>query len=299
MDVNALNTLFAIPGHLHFEAGKGGLAKAVVDNVYATCELYLHGAHVTSFIPKAGSELLWLSRSARFEKGKAIRGGVPICWPWFGPDPEEKGRTQHGLVRDREWTLFGTSVNGRGETVMRLGLQDSDATAALWPHAFLLEYAVTVGEGLTLELTTRNEGETPMRISQALHTYLRVDDIEKVLIEGLEGCTYIDKVRLEARDVQDGPLSITAETDRIYEDVSPSCLLRDGGRSVTVSKSGSGSSVLWNPWAEKAGAMADFDDDGYRKMVCIETANAASDARTIAPGQSHTLRQTIALNPAP
>ena len=299
MDINVLNELFAIPGHLHFEAREGGLTRAVVDNAYATCELYLHGAHVTSFIPKTGSELLWLSESARFEQSRAIRGGVPICWPWFGPDPEAKGRPQHGFVRDREWTLFGTSVNAAGETVVRLGLQDSKATMALWPHPFLLEYAVTVGESLTLELTTRNEGGTPMHLSQALHTYLRVDAIEKVLIDGLEGRTYIDKVRDEARGVQEGPLAITAETDRIYEEDAPSCLLHDGSREIVVSKSGSASSVVWNPWAEKAKAMADFDDEGYRRMVCIETANAASDARTLLPGQSHTLRQNIALTLAP
>jgi glucose-6-phosphate 1-epimerase len=293
MNLAALNGLFAIPGHLCFEQGEGGLTKAVVDNHYARCELYLHGAHVTSFAPKGAGELLWLSKSAAYSEGKAIRGGVPICWPWFGPDPEAKGRAQHGFARNRLWTLFGTSVNGRGETVLRLGLQDSDETMALWPHAFALEYTVTVGESLGMELMTRNSGDTPFTISQALHSYLEVDDVENVTIAGLEGCFYLDKLLPGERAVQEGALTFTGETDRIYEDDTPSCLLRDGSRSVAVFKSGSKTTVVWNPWEKKAAQMEDFDDEGFRRMVCIETANAASDLRTVAPGESHTISQTV------
>ena len=293
MDVGALNALFAIPGHLFFETGEGGLTRAVVDNPFARCEIFLQGAHVTSFHPHDADELLWMSRSARFEPGRAIRGGVPLCWPWFGPHPDDAALPQHGFARTAAWTLFGTTINGRGETVLRFGLQDGDASRKLFPHAFTLEYAVTVGRALNMELTTRNDGETPLVLTQALHTYLRVGDIGAAGIEGLEGKRYADKVEEGATKLQEGRVRITSEVDRVYEDADPSCRLADGERTVELSKSGSGSTVVWNPWRDKAAAMADFDDEGYRRMVCIETANAGSDRRVLEPGESHTIAQII------
>jgi len=293
MSPDVLNSLFAIPGHLAFEAGKGGLTRAVVDNPYARCELYLLGAHVTSFAPRGEGERLWLSETAQFAPGRAIRGGVPLCWPWFGPDPEGAGRAQHGFARTSEWTLFGTSVNGAGETVLRLGLQESDATLKLWPHAFMLEYRVSVGRELTLELITENRSEHPMKLSAALHTYFAVDAIDSVRVEGLEGCAYADKLENGARRVQEGVLRIGSECDRIYDDAAASLILTDGTRRVRIAKTGSRSTVVWNPWRERAAAMGDFDDEGYTRMLCIETANAQDDTRTLATGERHVLTQRI------
>ncbi|WP_295420752.1 D-hexose-6-phosphate mutarotase [Sulfurovum sp.] len=295
LNIGTLNGLFAIPGHLHFEAGEGGLAKVAVNNAYAHCEIYLHGAHITSFGPHDEDEVLWLSKSAQYSDAKAIRGGIPICWPWFGPDPENKGRAQHGFARNSLWTVFGTSVNAKGETLLRLGLQDSEASRKLWPYVFMTEYHITVGKTLHLELKTINEDEKPFALSSALHTYFAVDHTDNVRVEGLEGKNYIDQLRSNVQCMQEGDVIFTGEVDRIYEDDTPCCIVHDGARSIQVAKKGSKSTVIWNPWAEKAAMMGDFDDEGYQHMVCIETANAGFDMRTLKPGESHVLTQSIVL----
>ncbi len=293
MDLGALNGLFAIPGHLHFEAGQGGLTKAVVDNPLATCELYFHGAHVTAYHPKGFEETLWLSDAAIFTEDKAIRGGIPLCWPWFGPHPSDAALPQHGFARNSFWTLFGTSVNGRGETVLRLGLQDSDATRSLFSREFMLEYVVTVGSTLTLELTTTNRGSEPFEITEALHSYFRVTSIEETVIEGFADKTYRDKTDGGSQKCQIGAVVVTEETDRVYDDADPSCCLRCADRMIEIAKFGSAHTVVWNPWQEKAAAMGDFDDDGYRHMVCIEAANTGEGGIILNPDASHTLTQRI------
>ncbi|MDX1295445.1 MAG: D-hexose-6-phosphate mutarotase [Sulfurimonadaceae bacterium] len=221
-----------------------------------------------------------------------MRGGIPICWPWFGLQP---GRVQHGFARKSLWTLFGTTVNGRGETVLRLGLQESESSREHFPYAFVAEYSITVGKSLSLELKTTNSDEKAFELSQALHTYFAVDSIDNVAIEGFEGINYIDTLENNAICTQEGPITINAEVDRIYVNDRPTSLLSDGKRRIEISKTGSRSSVVWNPWIGKAASMADFEDEGYRHMVCIETANAASDTRTLQPGDSHTVTQRIAL----
>lgn len=288
MDIGALNALFAIPGHLHFEAGRGGLLKAVVDNPYSRCEIYLQGTHITSFKPHTSNELLWLSDRAVFKAGHAIRGGIPLCWPWFGP---QEGKSQHGFARNSAFTLFGTTVNAQGETVLRLGLQDSEATQEHFPYAFTLEYTITVGKRLTLELKTTNNDVQPFELSQALHSYFRVNGIENARIEGLEGTSYFDKLE-GTRHVQEGAVVITDAVDRVY-DADGACRLHMEMQNIEIQKSGSRSTVVWNPWQEKAAMMDDFDDDGYRYMVCIETVNAGDDTRTLNSGEHHLLIQNI------
>lgn len=293
MDKTALNTYFAIDGHLYFEEGEGGLTKAVVHNAYAHCELYLQGAHIVSFKPHHEDERLWLSSTAQYKTGKAIRGGIPVCWPWFGPDPENRGRSQHGFARNTLWTLFGTSINEKGETVLKLGLQESKETLKTWSYAFKLEYIVTVGERLSLELITTNEDTKAFPLSSALHTYFAVDRIENVRIEGFDGKNYIDKLSSNERCKQEGDLRLNSEIDRIYEDGDAFCTLYDGRCTVRISKEGSKSTVIWNPWKEKAASMGDFEDEGYLHMVCIEAANTELEALTLKPGERYTLRQGI------
>jgi D-hexose-6-phosphate mutarotase len=290
MDIGALNALFAISGHLHFEAGEGGLTKAVINNPYASSEIYFQGATITSFKPHDTDELLWLSDEAVFDSEYAIRGGVPVCWPWFG---KQEGKVQHGFARKMPWTLFGTTVNGRGETVIRLGLQDNEATRKEWPCAFTLQYEITVGPSLTMELTTVNEGDEPFDLSQALHTYFAVDNIDNVRVEGLDGKHYADALDGFAEKTQNGDICFNSEVDRVYEDNGSSCLLHDGSHTLEVVKSGSGTTVVWNPWIEKSERMNDFNDTGYKTMVCIETANALADTRTLEAGERHVLMQQI------
>lgn len=293
MDTASLNQYFSIEGHLHFETGRGGLTKAVVNNTYALCELYLQGAHIVSFKPHNREELLWVSSTAQYASGKAIRGGVPLCWPWFGPDPENAGRPQHGFARNALWTFVDASVNQRGETVLKLVLHKSSESYKVWPFTFEAEYSIIVGNSLRLELSTKNRDSTPFTLTQALHTYFAVDAIEQSRVENYVGKRYIDKLLENRECVQEGDLRFEDEVDRIYLDEDLYCILSDSRRSVKVSKQNSKSTVIWNPWREKASSMGDFDDEGYRNMVCIETANAAFDARILNPGECHTLVQTI------
>ena len=274
---------------VEFIAGEGGLAKAVICNELAQAEVYLHGGHVAAFRPVGAEEVLWMSKEAVFVPPKAIRGGVPVCWPWFGP---KKGFPQHGFARNREWTVRST---GDGE--LTLGLSDSDETRALWPHAFDLELTVVVGAQLRMELRSRNSGVEPIEVGGALHTYFTVGAIDHIAIHGLEDSEYLDSLVGGERKSQDGPVTFSGEVDRIYLDRATCTEIDDPvlQRRIRVGKEGSATTVVWNPWIAKSAAMGDFPNAGYQSMVCIETANAADDMHALQPGEEHVLTQTVEL----
>lgn len=279
---------------IRFESGEGGLPKAVINNLAGTAEVYLHGGQVASFQPAGAAPVLWMSEEAVFAPPKPIRGGTPVCWPWFGP---KEGFPQHGLARNREWSVRGTSTMGDSSTKLVLGLSDDDDTRAVWPHTFDLELWVTVGAQLRMDLRTRNRGETPVEIGGALHTYFTVGAIDQTTIHGLEDCEYLDSLAGRERKRQEGPIRFTGEVDRIYLDRSDHTEIEDPvlQRRIRVGKEGSATTVVWNPWIDKAAAMDDFPNDGYQTMVCIETANAADDVHTLAPGEQHVLTQIVEL----
>jgi glucose-6-phosphate 1-epimerase len=225
------------------------------------------------------------------------RGGVPICFPWFGPGRNGDRSPAHGFARLTPWTL--TSVRSDGGTVtVALRLTDGDVADLpgneLWPHRFEAVYWVTFGPKLSVELTVRNTGEEEYTFEEALHTYLHVSDVHEVTVGGLDRPTCVDKTSGGALVTQDGPVVFTGDTDRVYR--SPAeATVRDGARTPTVSKSGSASTVVWNPWAAKAAAMPDYDDEEWPTMVCLETANVLDDAVVRAPGRSHAMRARIGL----
>lgn len=295
--IDQLNRAHGIAGQLVFEAGQGGLAKAVFSNPHATAEVYLQGATVTAFQPRGTAPALWLSSQAQFKPGKAIRGGIPVCWPWFGPHPTDKAKPQHGFARNAEWAVTASALLPDGRTQLRLRLADTAATRAIWPHPFELEMSVTAGAQLEVSLTTRNTGPDPVEIGGALHTYFNVGDISRVGIVGLDGRTYLDQLDGNAAKRQHGPVTVDEEVDRVYLDTTDDCLIWDAAlnRHIRVAKRGSRTTVIWNPWIAKAARMADFPDDGYLTMVCVETANAATDVRTLAPGGEHTLTQVVSV----
>jgi len=294
LSLEALNDHFAIDGHLTFMADENGLIKASISNVYADAEVYLFGGHITHFQPKGRPELLWLSPDALFEPPKAIRGGVPICWPWFGKDPVHLQRAQHGFVRNRHWKVIKSSALSSGETRLHLQIVDDEETKSLWPYAFRLELCITVGERLRMELTSTNTDNKAYTIGGALHTYFRVDDITGVKVSGLESVTYIDTTDDYTKKTSSAPITIDAETDRIYLDTKETCVILDGPeRKIEVTKEGSATTVVWNPWVTKAKAMQDFSDDGYLQMLCIESVNTLEDSIHLKPGESHTLTQSI------
>lgn len=297
MDPTELNERFGIAGALAFAAGPGGMPHARLTAGDSYAEVALHGGHVVHYGQLGAPPVLWVSREAIYAAGKALRGGIPVCWPWFGPHPTDPGRPAHGLARTRLWAVAGGERTSDGVRLL-LTLRDDEATRALWPHPFALTLAVTLGPALDVALTMRNTGAAPFRCGGALHSYFTVADVTHARIMGLDGRGYFDQLS-GGDEVQVGPVTIGAEVDRVYADDGPACVIEDPalGRRITVTKAGSRTTVVWNPWVEKALRLADFGDDEYHTMLCVETAMARHDSVTLAAAEEHTLRATIAVAP--
>lgn len=290
MTLADLNGRFGLSDQLKFIEGPGGLTFAEIDNALGTAYLCLQGAHVTTFRPKDQAEpVIWLSDYAKFAPGKSIRGGMPVCWPWFGPHATESGFPAHGFARTITWKVTGSEALAGGETRMSLVLAETEQSKAQWPQPCRLELTITVGASLKAELVTHNLGDSPMVIGEALHTYFQIGDIGEIDITGLENTSYVDKVDAGNRHVQSGPIQCAGEVDRVYVDSESTCEIVDHRlqRRIVVAKSGSRSTVVWTPWTEKADKMGDFGPNGWRRMVCVESANALENVVTVAPGQVH------------
>ena len=269
-----------------------GLIVADIDTPLATASLCLQGAHLMMWRPQAQAEpVVWLSQLAKLAPGKSIRGGVPVCWPWFGPHATDARLPAHGFARTVPWELVEAHVAGDGAVELALTLAGTEQTRALWPHRTRAELRLAVGATLKVALTTVNEDDHPVVIGEALHTYFHIGDIAAVHVRGLEGVTYLDKVDGGARKRQQGAIAFAGETDRVYLATEAACVIEDERlrRRIRIAKSGSRSTVVWTPWTEKADKMGDFGPDGWRSMVCVESANAADDVVTIPPGARHTL----------
>ncbi len=300
-ELEGLNARFAVPDQLRFHAHADGVLLADISNRHATARIALQGAQVLQYQPRGAAPVLWLSTQARCLPGKTIRGGIPVCWPWFGPHPDDAGKPAHGYVRAAPWEVRRSAASATA-TQLVLGLQPRPEYQAFTPHATALdvELSVSVGAQLRVSLTTRNNGATHIPLSQALHTYFNISDIGSVRVLGLEDCTYIDKVDGGLRKMQHGALSIGGEVDRIYLGTDADSVIDDPGlrRRIRIAHEGSRSTVVWNPWVEKARKMGDLGPDGYRQMLCVENTNAADDARQLPPGGAHTLTAVIGVETA-
>jgi glucose-6-phosphate 1-epimerase len=286
--IDQLNERFAVGDALRFEPGGGGLPCAAVRTELCTGRVYLHGAHVTGFTPAGCEPVLFMSSQTDYEPGKAIRGGVPVCFPWFGPHPSDPSQPSHGPARLTAWRLEAAGVDGDSVTL--------ELAADFEPYH--VRHRVVFGRELSMTLEAHNRSDVPASFEAALHTYLAVSDAAAVGISGLEGVDYLDKADGGRRKRQaNAPIRFTGETDRVYVDTPSACALTDPGlgRRVTVEKSGSASTVVWNPWVEKAAALSDLGDDDWVGMVCIETANAGPNAVSLAAGQPHEMNATVSL----
>ncbi len=266
-------------------------APRVLRTPRSVAEVYDYGAHVWSWALD-GQPVLWQSASSTHEVGKPLRGGVPICWPWFGPGRSGDMVPAHGVARTATWAL--TEVTERdGKVVHTYGLLPSDAPATALGDGWQVAYQVTVGDELELELTVANDGPTPFSYEVALHTYLAVGDIREVSISGLDQASYLDKVD-GTQKVQDGDITVSSETDRVY-DRATDVVVTDPvlGRRLRITSAGAASTVVWNPWVAKAAAMPDFGDDEWLGMLCIESGNVLGHAVTLEPGQTATLRYRV------
>lgn len=298
--IQQLQEQFGIANTLTITTHPSGWPLIHIHNQHASAEIHLYAAHITHFQPHGQEPILWLSKQAIYREGKALRGGIPIIWPWFGPHPTDQTLPQHGFGRNRFWQIAQTKQHDDGSTVVQLVLTDSEETHSVWPHRFRLTLTITVGRALEVTLEMHHQEDKPVDITAALHTYFTVADINQVTIEGLDSTPYLDKTTGYTQKTQTGEITITAETDRVYVPTTADCLIKDHTlqRTIRVSKAGSQSTVVWNPWQEKAQGMGDFPDDGYKTMVCVETTNAtAQDTVTLTPQATHQLTTKISVEP--
>ncbi|MGD9787426.1 MAG: D-hexose-6-phosphate mutarotase [Sulfuricellaceae bacterium] len=297
LDLDMLNSRHALAGALRFTRADNGPTLAEIANPLGSASIALEGGQILTWAPKDQEAVVWLSPQAKYTAGKSLRGGIPVCWPWFGPHATESAFPAHGFARNKPWDVASSEQLTDGATRLTLKLQQDQETAAWWPHRAELTLTVTVGAVLRIELATRNLGNQPLTLSEALHTYFHVSDIGAVSVNGLEGCAFLDKVDGGARKTQDGAVTIVGEVDRVYLGTTATAVIHDPGlkRRIRIAKSGSRSTVVWNPWAEKGAKFGDMGDDGYRRMLCVETANALDDAVTVAPGDTHVLMAEYAV----
>jgi glucose-6-phosphate 1-epimerase len=299
--LDELQTRHGISGAVRFEGRKNGLVCAIITTPQAEALVYLHGAHVAHYQPRGERPVLFMSERSRFEPGAAIRGGVPIVFPWFGPKAGEPSAPMHGFARFTEWRLEAATQAADGSVTLVLALEADAATQSRWPHAFsLLRYGVTIGSALGLTVEVSNRSDAALTFEEALHTYLAVSDVRQISVTGLAGARYIDNTDRMKRKMQEYALiHITGETDRVYLGTKATCAVDDPivGRRLVVEKSGSDATVVWNPWSAKAKAMPDFGDDEWPGMLCIESGNVADHAVTLGPGQRHEMRVSIRSEP--
>jgi glucose-6-phosphate 1-epimerase len=289
-----LDRRFSIAGKARVVAGNGGLTKVVVSAAGGDGEMYLHGGHVTSWMPKGAAEVFYLSAKSLWQDGRAIRGGVPVCFPWFADKADDRAAPAHGFVRTKSWQLEAIELTDENITVSMF-TESAENTRKWWPFDFRLACRATFGTRLKLELTVINTGATSLRFEEALHSYFSVGDAQRAFVQGLDATHFIDKTDRHADKEQRGEVRIVSETDRVYLNTPHDVDLFDRmlNRRVIVQKENSLTTVIWNPWAEKSHALSDLGAGKWKDFICIETSNVGPYAVQLAPGQQHTLATLI------
>jgi glucose-6-phosphate 1-epimerase len=295
-EVDELNARFGLKDAFRFDVGPGGLTRAKVATDAATAEIYLQGAHVTRWQPaSAAHPVLFLSEKSHFEVGKAIRGGVPLVFPWFA---ERKGGLpggMHGFARTLPWEVVAAERRPEG-VALSFKLLPNQTTRDVGFDHFVLVYEVVVGERLTLALEVENVGDTPLTFEEALHAYYSISDVRQIEVSGVGDTDYLDRADNAKRKHQGaGAIHFAGETDQLHLNTQAAVTISDPAwqRRIVIEKRGSESTVVWNPWIEKASRLADFGDGEWPHMVCVEPANAAENAVTLAPGAIHTMGITV------
>lgn len=289
-----LNHAYGQDNHLTF-VQQGELLIATLSNTFGVARVALQGAQVLDWHPTGSVfPVIWTSGAAVYQQGKGVRGGVPVCWPWFGAG--EAGKPAHGFVRTKLWQVTGSSSTEAGVSIT-LSTQDDDATRALWPHAFTLSLTVMLGEDMRIALTTHNTGDAPLTLTEALHTYFGVGDVDQVSVAGLDGVHYLDKVRDMSQHVQQGDVAIVGEVDRVYVNTTAETQIVDQAlsRRIVIAKENSSSTVVWNPGVEKEAGFADMAKGDHRLMLCVESGTAGGDSVNVPAGEQHQLRVRYAV----
>ena len=284
---------FVIPQQVSFHQ-QGELTLATLASATGQVRVALQGAQVLDWLPAGQTvPVVWVSDAAVYQNGKGVRGGVPVCWPWFGA---VEGKPAHGFVRTKLWSVEASGASESG-VWLRLVTVDDEATRALWPHAFKLSLTVTLSDMLRIDLTTENKGNDTMTITEALHTYFAIGDVDAVSVTGLAGGRYLDKVLGMSEHMQQGDVRIVGEVDRVYTKTTAETRIVDAQlqRQIIIQKQNSTATVVWNPGSEKEKGFADMQQGDYRRMLCVESGTAGGDVVSVAAGASHTLSVTYAV----
>jgi len=287
--LSELKNQFEIPDRVALVMDQDGLVKAVVRSDHSSSEIYLKGAHVTSFQQKGEEPLLFMSPSAKMPRGNSLHGGIPLCFPWFGNREGEK--LSHGFARNSIWDLVKTKVNAEGEVEVTFQLPVDVLKENRWAPVEVL-YRVTVGKKLQLELIVNNTTSIPFVYEECFHSYFFVGDINQATLHGLKGLTYLDKNEdFKAKQEQLDELPIVGETNSVYLNSTAPIEIHDRSlrRTIRIEKERSRSTVVWNPWSEKAKEIVDFGSEDYRHMLCVESGNVKEFDIKLDPGKSSSL----------
>jgi len=294
--LDGLNERFGLKDALRFEEGPGGLTLAKIATDTATAKIYLQGAHVVAWQPASAEHpVLFMSARSHFAAGKAIRGGVPLVFPWFADRTGGLPGPAHGFARTMEWEVVATERRAEG-VALSFKLLPNQTTRDLGFDHFVLVYEVVVGATLTLRLEVENVGDSPLTFEEALHAYFAISYVHAVEVDGLDETDYLDRAHQAVRKHQAaGAIRFAGETDQLHLNTRAAITISDPEwkRRIVIEKRGSDSTVVWNPWIEKAARLADFGDDEWPQMVCVEPANATENAVTVAPGARHTMGMTV------
>jgi glucose-6-phosphate 1-epimerase len=286
--VAELNRRFGITGTARVCEGYGAMPRVQITSSLAEGEMYLHGAQVTSWKPAGAEEVLFLSSKSRWEEGQAIRGGIPICFPWFRAKVGDPQAPAHGFVRTKAWQLESI-VENRSGVAVSMFTESDERTQRWWPGNFRLVHRVTFGSELSLELICTNTGTTPLRFEEALHTYNGVADVQNARVRGLDTVHFLDNTDSNKEKTQRGDVAIVSQTDNAYFNTQSAVDLLDPGmgRRIRLQKTNSFNTVVWNPWREATKGMRDLGDGEWSQFFCVEASNILENAITLAPGQEH------------
>ena len=297
--ITELNRQFSLPNRVEIVEGHGGLALLKMSYDEALVELYLQGAHITRYQVKPDIDVLWMSNSTVYEQGRPIRGGIPLCWPWFGAHPEYQEYPQHGYARQMAFSVVSTHADADSTSVvLSLTHEAVERETTAFPDVggkLDLEVEIRLSDSLWMEMRTRNVSSESVLVGAALHSYFAIANRNSVEIPEVLGLSYLDKPNDFRQYEQTSPLSIEGEVDRIYLSALENIQLIDREKqSLTQIQSwGNSDLVVWNPGELKAKDMGDFDDSGFEKMVCIEPAIALDKRKALQPGETHRLGQII------
>ena len=291
MTLSELNKQYGIDQKVSFKNYQHTIVAEINSNS-STAQVSLYGAQVLSFIPSGNEDTLFMSSKSLFVEGKAIRGGIPICWPWFGAHPVDGSLPSHGFARIMTWELIDTKEEGN-EVVLTLGISSNAETLSLWPYQFEAQLEVRVGQTLSVALKTINTDNKAFEISAALHSYFKVSDINNIALSGLANTTFLDDVKEKEGLQREDQLLISERIDRRYRQSTSECYIKDGYTNTKIAKEGSQITVVWNPGAELSRQMADLGDADYLNMICVEAANSLEDTITVQAGKQHVLKTTI------